>query len=88
MFREVSSKLNLPNLEKEILDFWSKHDIFKKSVALHEKHPLYVFYEGPPTANGKPGIHHVLSRTIKDIICRYKSMRGYYVPRIAGWDPR
>ena len=86
MFREVSSKLNLPNLEKEILDFWSKHDIFKKSVALHEKHPLYVFYEGPPTANGKPGIHHVLSRTIKDIICRYKSMRGYYVPRIAGWD--
>ena len=86
MFREVSSKLNLPNLEKEILDFWSKHDIFKKSLALHETHPLYVFYEGPPTANGKPGIHHVLSRTIKDIICRYKSMRGYHVPRIAGWD--
>ena len=86
MFREVSSKMDLPNREKEILDFWSKHDIFNKSVELHEDHPPYVFYEGPPTANGKPGIHHVLSRTIKDIICRYKSMRGYYVPRIAGWD--
>ncbi len=86
MFREVSSKLNLPNLEKDILDFWSEHDIFKKSVELHKNQPPFIFYEGPPTANGKPGIHHVLSRTIKDIICRYKSMRGYYVPRIAGWD--
>ena len=86
MFREVSSKMDLPNLEKEILEFWSGHNIFKKSVQLHEGQPPYVFYEGPPTANGKPGIHHVLSRTIKDIICRYKSMRGYYVPRKAGWD--
>ena len=86
MFREVSSKLNLPNLEKDILDFWSKHEIFKKSVELHKNQPPFIFYEGPPTANGRPGIHHVLSRTIKDIICRYKSMRGYYVPRIAGWD--
>lgn len=86
MFREVSSKLNLPNLEKDILKFWSKNNIFHKSVELHENQPPYVFYEGPPTANGRPGIHHVLSRTIKDIICRYKSMRGYYVPRKAGWD--
>lgn len=86
MFREVSSKLNLPNLEKDILDFWSEHDIFKKSVELHKDQTPFIFYEGPPTANGKPGIHHVLSRTIKDIICRYKSMRSYYVPRIAGWD--
>jgi len=86
MFREVSSKLNLPELEEKILKFWSEKTIFHKSVELRKDKPAYIFYEGPPTANGRPGIHHVLSRTIKDIICRYKSMCGYYVPRKAGWD--
>jgi len=86
MFREVSSKLNLPKLEEEILELWSNNDIFEKTIEARKDSPAYVFYEGPPTANGKPGIHHVLSRTIKDVICRYKAMRGYRVPRVAGCD--
>lgn len=86
MFREVSSKLNLPKMEEEILNFWSENHIFEKSLQLRQDAPTYIFYEGPPTANGKPGIHHVLSRTIKDVICRYKAMAGYHVPRKAGWD--
>ncbi|MEK7547103.1 MAG: class I tRNA ligase family protein [Patescibacteria group bacterium] len=80
--------LNLPQEEEKILEFWKRNKIFEKSLALRQaqgKKP-FVFYEGPPYANGKPGIHHVLARIYKDIILRYKSMRGFYVPRKAGWD--
>ena len=86
MFREVSGKLNISEIEEKILDFWKKEKIFQKSLELRKNSPEFVFYEGPPTANGKPGIHHVLSRTVKDIVCRYKSMKGYLVRRKAGWD--
>jgi len=92
MFKEFNEKLPITTLEENILKFWKQQDIFHKSNELRKNDPLYIFYEGPPTANGKPGIHHVISRTIKDIICRYKTMRGYYVPRRyyvprkAGWD--
>ena len=79
--------LNLPQSEEKILEFWKKNKIFEKSLENRKsKRRPFVFYEGPPYANGKPGIHHVLARVYKDIILRYKSMRGYYVPRKAGWD--
>jgi len=86
MFREVGSKVNFVQLEEDILRFWREQAIFDKSIAVREKGPHYVFYEGPPTANGSPGIHHVLSRLYKDVVCRYKTMKGYHVPRKAGWD--
>jgi len=86
MFRKVDSKANFPQLEEGILRFWKEHDIFSKSIKEREGAPHYTFYEGPPTANGSPGVHHVLSRLFKDVICRYKTMRGYHVPRKAGWD--
>ena len=75
-----------PSVEKDILDWWADRDIFAKSVSEREGQPAFTFYEGPPTANGTPGIHHVLARTIKDIFCRYKTMQGYQVARKAGWD--
>ena len=78
---------NLPKEEEKILEFWKKNKIFEKSLKNRQsKGRPFVFYEGPPYANGKPGVHHVLARIYKDIILRYKSMRGYYVPRRAGWD--
>ncbi|MDO8537040.1 MAG: class I tRNA ligase family protein, partial [bacterium] len=77
---------NLPAVEEKILDFWKKNQIFEKTLKSREKSKKFIFYEGPPYANGKPGIHHVLARIYKDIILRYKTMRGYYVPRKAGWD--
>lgn len=86
MFKEFDGKPSLPQLEEEVLQLWQKEDVFKRSLELRKDAPLYIFYEGPPTANGKPGIHHVLGRTIKDVICRFKSMKGYQVPRKAGWD--
>jgi isoleucyl-tRNA synthetase len=86
MFKEVSSKTSLPEIDKKILDYWKKKEIFEKTLKKGKDKPRYIFYEGPPTANGKPGIHHVMARTIKDIICRYKAMQGYDVPRKAGWD--
>ena len=86
MFREVSNKLNLSEREEEILDFWKKENIFRKSLELRKGAKEFVFYEGPPTANGQPGIHHVMSRTVKDVVCRYKSMKGLLVRRKAGWD--
>ncbi len=86
MFREVSSKLNLSDQEEKTLTFWKKNDIFHKSLKLRSKAEEFVFYEGPPTANGLPGIHHVISRTVKDTVCRYKAMKGYLVRRKAGWD--
>jgi isoleucyl-tRNA synthetase len=86
MFREVGSKVNFVQLEEDILRFWGEQGIFDKSIAIREKGPHYTFYEGPPTANGSPGVHHVLSRLYKDAVCRYKTMKGHHVPRKAGWD--
>ena len=79
-------QLNLPAIEQEILKKWSESQAFEKSVSLREGAPSFVFYEGPPSANGLPGIHHVISRTLKDLVCRYKTMRGYQVKRKGGWD--
>ncbi len=84
-YREFSG-LNLPAIEQEILAKWSETQAFEKSVSLREGAPSFVFYEGPPSANGMPGIHHVISRTLKDLVCRYKTMRGYQVKRKGGWD--
>ncbi len=79
-------QLNLATTAQEILSFWEKESIFKKSVSTREGQPPYVFYEGPPSANGMPGIHHVMARAIKDIFCRYKTQKGFQVKRKAGWD--
>ena len=78
--------LNLPGIGNEVLEQWEKTRAFEKSVSLREGQPPFVFYEGPPSANGLPGIHHVISRTLKDLVCRYKTMRGYQVKRKGGWD--
>lgn len=78
--------LNLSQLNKDILARWNADGLFEQSVALREGAPSYVFYEGPPSANGMPGIHHVMARTIKDLFCRYKTMQGFHVKRKAGWD--
>src|ERR1700730_6355991 len=86
MFRTISDKVSLPDLEKEILAHWKQNRIFEKSMEARQNAPDYTFYEGPPTANGKPGIHHVFARTIKDLVCRYQTMLGHGVTRIAGWD--
>jgi isoleucyl-tRNA synthetase len=86
MFHPVSSKVNFPQLEENILGWWKSKNIFERSVEARRDKSRFVFYEGPPTANGNPGIHHVLSRVFKDVILRYRAMKGYYVPRIAGWD--
>ena len=80
------SKFDLSNINKEILKKWEDGDVFQKSLEIREGHPSFVFYEGPPSANGMPGIHHVIARSIKDIFCRYKTMKGYKVNRKAGWD--
>ena len=79
-------KLNLSEINKEMLDRWTGEDLFGRSLKAREGARSFVFFEGPPSANGHPGIHHVLARTIKDTVCRYKSMKGYYVARKAGWD--
>ncbi|MFC1897463.1 isoleucine--tRNA ligase [Chloroflexota bacterium] len=86
MFRLVTSKVNFSQVEENILDFWRNNNVFERSVESRSDGPRFVLYEGPPTANGSPGIHHVLSRVFKDIMPRYKAMKGYYTPRIAGWD--
>lgn len=80
------SQLNMPKIEQEIAQFWSENDVFNKSITQKADAPAFVFYEGPPSANGKPGIHHVISRTLKDLVCRYKTMTGHQVLRKAGWD--
>ena len=77
---------NLSDINKEVLQQWDKEDVFGRSISEREGAPAYVFYEGPPSANGMPGIHHVMARSIKDIFCRYKTMQGYQVQRKAGWD--
>ena len=78
--------LNLPSIEAEVLAKWKKEDAFEKSVSLRDGAEPFVFYEGPPSANGMPGIHHVISRTLKDLVCRYKTMQGFQVQRKGGWD--
>ncbi len=80
------SQLNLSDVNKKMLEYWNRNDLFHKSVETREGHPSFVFYEGPPSANGMPGIHHVMARTIKDVFCRYKTMQGFQVKRKAGWD--
>ena len=86
MFHPASSKVNFPQVEENILSLWKEKNVFERSVESRQGGPRFVLYEGPPTANGSPGIHHVLSRVFKDVIPRYKAMKGYYTPRIAGWD--
>ena len=86
MFKEVSNQINFPKLEQEVLKFWRKQGIFKKSTQKASPKGNYVFYEGPPTANGKPGLHHVISRCYKDLFPRYKTMQGFHVGRKGGWD--
>ncbi len=78
--------LNLPKVGNEILTWWLDNKVFEQSLKNRENHKPFIFYEGPPSANGQPGIHHVMARTIKDIFCRYKTLKGYYVKRKAGWD--
>ena len=86
MFKGVDSKAKFPEIETQVLSFWKENSIFEKSIEARRGQPLYSFNDGPPTANGSPGIHHILSRLFKDIPCRYKTMRGFCVPRKAGWD--
>ncbi|HEX8993106.1 MAG TPA: isoleucine--tRNA ligase [Anaerolineales bacterium] len=86
MFKPVSSKLDVPAMEESILNFWEREQIFKKTVEQRQGKPEYVFFEGPPTANGRPGVHHVLARAFKDMFPRYKTMQGYHVSRRGGWD--
>ena len=85
-YRPVDPKADLPSLEREVLSFWREERIFERSLEQRQGAPEWVFYEGPPTANGRPGIHHVEARAFKDLFPRYKTMRGYAVPRKAGWD--
>jgi isoleucyl-tRNA synthetase len=83
---KVYKGLDLPNVAKEVLDKWEKQQVFEKSISTREGKAPFVFYEGPPSANGLPGIHHVMARAIKDIFCRYKTLKGFQVKRKAGWD--
>jgi len=78
--------LNLPNIAEQVLEKWKNEKTFEASISTREGGPSFVFYEGPPSANGMPGIHHVMGRTIKDLFCRYKTQRGFQVNRKAGWD--
>ena len=86
MYRQVDKNLNFVEREKAIEKFWAVNDIFRKSMDSRKDGPTYTFYDGPPTANGKPHIGHVEGRTIKDMIPRYRAMKGCMVPRKAGWD--
>jgi len=86
MFKSVKPKQNFPEMEEKILKFWGEERIFEKSLKRTKDQKSFVFYEGPPFANGRPGVHHILARAFKDIIARYKTMRGFYVERKAGWD--
>lgn len=85
-FKEYSKQMNLSDINKEMLELWDENSLFLNSMKEREGCPTFVFFEGPPSANGMPGIHHVMARTIKDIICRYKTMKGFHVKRKAGWD--
>ena len=85
-FKQRNGQLNLPEINREINKLWEDADVFNQSMKIREGAPSFVFYEGPPSANGMPGIHHVMARTIKDVFCRYKTMKGFHVKRKAGWD--
>ena len=85
-FKEYSGQLSLSDINKQMLSLWDARNLFEASMKEREGGPSFVFYEGPPSANGMPGIHHVMARTIKDIFCRYKTMKGFHVKRKAGWD--
>ncbi|MEM9260349.1 MAG: class I tRNA ligase family protein, partial [Bacteroidota bacterium] len=85
MYKEFK-KLNLPDIDKEILAFWEEQDIFKRSIDERDPENSFVFYEGPPSANGMPGIHHVMARAVKDVFCRYQTLKGKRVERKGGWD--
>src|SRR3989344_8847409 len=82
----MADEFNLPKTEEKILKIWEQNQIFQKTLEQRKGKKTFVFYEGPPYANGKPGIHHVLARVVKDVMLRYKTMRGFYVPRKGGWD--
>ncbi|MBM3669333.1 MAG: isoleucine--tRNA ligase [Actinobacteria bacterium] len=86
MYRSVPAQIDLPAMERDILDMWDREGTFAESVAQTADRPLWTFYEGPPTANGTPGTHHVEARAFKDVFPRYRTMKGYHVPRRAGWD--
>ncbi len=86
MYNPLPDNFTYPELEQKILEFWENENIFEKSLKQSEGRPFFSFYEGPPTVNGKPGIHHMMARTIKDTVCRFKTMTGFYVRRQAGWD--
>ncbi len=86
MFRKLEDVKKIPEEEERIINFWKENEVFEKSLKIREGRPRFVFYEGPPTANGRPGVHHGLSRIYKDTVLRYKSLTGYYVPRRGGWD--
>ena len=86
MFKERAGKVKITEIEESVLKYWEENQIFPKSLQIRKNSPHFVFYEGPPTANGRPGIHHVMSRTIKDVVCRYKTMKNFLVNRKAGWD--
>ena len=85
-FKQRNGQLNLPEINREVNKLWEEADVFNQSMKIREGAPSFVFYEGPPSANGMPGIHHVMARTIKDVFCRYKTMKGFHVKRKAGWD--
>lgn len=86
MYQPLPEKLHYPELEKEILAFWDEHAIFEQTLSARKDSPVFSFFEGPPTVNGNPGIHHLMARTDKDLVCRYKTMTNHYVRRQAGWD--
>ena len=86
MFKQFNEKISYPEIEEQILNFWEENKIFEKSISTRDENKPFTFYEGPPTANGRPGLHHVIARALKDIVCRYKTLQGYHVNRKAGWD--
>ena len=86
MYKKVDASMNFVDREKAVELFWKEEGIFEKSIEARKQGKTYTFYDGPPTANGKPHIGHVLTRVIKDMIPRYRTMKGYMVPRKAGWD--
>ncbi|MEP7055723.1 MAG: isoleucine--tRNA ligase [Actinomycetota bacterium] len=85
-FRPLSTQVDLPAMERDVLRRWETGEVFRRSLERNEGNPLFVFYDGPPTANGKPGVHHAEPRVFKDLFCRFRTMTGHYVPRRAGWD--
>lgn len=86
MFKQYNEKVSYTEIEERVLNYWKENNIFEKSISTRDENKPFTFYEGPPTANGKPGIHHVMARTLKDLVCRYKTMKGFRVYRKAGWD--